>query len=57
LVDFYEIQREDHAIEGDLQAKVPNSVAAIILKMEDVQIFEVVAKFAPVNVGPWNFVL
>jgi hypothetical protein len=32
FVDFYEIQQEGHAIEGDLDAIIFNAVAATILK-------------------------
>jgi hypothetical protein len=51
LVDFYEIQYGDHATEDDLDACCYNHS-----KMADVQTFEVGAKLAPVNVGPWDFV-
>jgi hypothetical protein len=45
-----------HAIGGDLDAIIFNSVAASMLKIVYVRTSELDAKLAEVNVGPWYFV-
>jgi hypothetical protein len=46
LLDFYEIQYEEHVIDGDLCAII------FSYKTTDVQTSEVNAKLTPVVVGP-----